>query len=272
VHLERLAHLDAIGDAQPLDGDLAWNRTAVRHGEELHAELLRAGRLGQQIAVRLDAVGVDDRVTQVPGRKEPVRELHGGLEVRAGAEMRRRVGVVAGEGRGLFGRVRHFDEVRPARERHDARDVVALFRGERGVDRTLGVVNRLGRHRIGDVDQEDRAHLFGPLGARDARERQRQHGDERHAEPERQELLLPGKVRERARQDEEQDGGHEQHADELRRAQHVRRAAADPRERRVGRAPDELAIKDDEQGRERRREDAERDAPRARAHTVILRW
>ena len=60
----------------------------VGDGEELHAEVAGAVRLGEEVAVGLHAVGEEDRAAQVARREEAVRELQRACDVGRGAEPR----------------------------------------------------------------------------------------------------------------------------------------------------------------------------------------
>ena len=86
VDVERLADAHLLGHAEIAERDLARHRPVVRDGEDLHAEVARAIRLGEQIAVGLHAVGEDHGAPQVPGRVQAVGELHRAREIGGGAE------------------------------------------------------------------------------------------------------------------------------------------------------------------------------------------
>ncbi len=73
MELERLADPHLVRNAELAEGDLARHGSLVGLRVELHPELTRAVRLGEEVSVRLDAVGEDDGATQVTGRVEAIR-------------------------------------------------------------------------------------------------------------------------------------------------------------------------------------------------------
>ncbi len=193
VDVEGLALVDVVGQAQLAHGDLARHGAGVGDGEELDAVEARAVGLGEQVAVGLHAVGEDHGAAQVPFGVEAVRELQGAGDVRRGAQ----AGAVALDDRGgglaradqadrLLG---EGDHARALGERHQADEVVLragveglLQGGPRVVERRVG-------NAVADVDEVHRADLLRRRRAREPREAQREHGDERDAQRQREHPL-----------------------------------------------------------------------------------
>jgi hypothetical protein len=179
VHLERLADLHAVGQAQLAQRHLGRGWAAVGNGEEAHPVGARAVGLGEDVAVGLHAVGEQHGALQVPGRVEAVGQLQRGLEVGACpraallGRAHRRAGLVLvaldGRGGGRVGAGRGIDQARPLGEGHQAHHSVLGLVLPGGGQRSARVGQGLVGHRVGDVDHVDGGRFLRGRGARHAR-------------------------------------------------------------------------------------------------------
>ena len=128
---------------------------------------------------------------------------------------------------------------------------------------------RLGRHRVADVDQEHRANLVRLGGAHEASEperEQRQKGEPQHHA---QHALRPGQIGERSAEHEQQERRDEQHAEHARLEQRVSRPVSRPFEL-VRSGQDEAAVGEKQSDPDRDDQRSPERSAHALAHSAVL--
>ena len=251
MEVERLADAHLLREAEIAERDLTGDGPVVRDREDLHPERSSAVRLGEDVAIGLDAIREHDRAAQVARRIEPVGELHRARDVGRSAEARaplggyavlRRRQVVTLERRCLLRVVGDSDDTRALRERDDSDDRVFGLLLQAFRDLLARVLDRGVGHRLGDVDEVDRRDLLRRRRSCEPREAQREQRDERHAEDDREDPLRKREIGEAPTDHPEEEGREQREPEHLRREQLVVGAVPRERDRRLGSVQDRAPV------------------------------